>query len=62
MKPERPENAAEEHLREQREEIATETRGMAAAYNALQPLSESGRKRALDWLSKTLNYYEKPPF
>jgi hypothetical protein len=65
MKPdygERAENAAEEHLREQREEIAAETKGMATAYNALQPLSEYARRRALEWLTKVLSTYPEPPF
>jgi hypothetical protein len=54
---------AEEHLREQREEIAAETRAMASAYNALQDtLAGYARERVLDWLAKVLDTRPDPPF
>ena len=56
------ETPADVHLREQREEIATETAGMAAAYNALQPLGEGARTRALNWLQRVLDPRSEPPF
>jgi len=57
------ETPAEEHLREQREEIAAETAAMAAAYNALQELGEESRYRALAWLHRALDLPGKePPF
>jgi hypothetical protein len=53
--PRAAESPADEHLREQREEVAIETAAMAAAYNALQPLGEEARYRAVIWLTQALD-------
>jgi hypothetical protein len=56
------ESPADEHLREQREEVAIETTAMAAAYNALQPLGPYARARALHWLARALESSVDVPF
>jgi hypothetical protein len=56
------ETPPEEHLREQRDEVATETTAMACAYNNLQPLGYDARVRALYWLARALEVRVDPPF
>jgi hypothetical protein len=46
---------ADERQREEREAIAVETTAMSVAFNALQPLGEEGRYRAVIWLARALD-------
>jgi 2-hydroxychromene-2-carboxylate isomerase len=45
----------EERQRKERTEIGAETAGMTLAFNALQPLGDEARYRAVIWLAQALD-------
>lgn len=61
--PYQPIPLAEEREQEERDAIRVETNALAVAFNALQPLGEEARYRALSWLRRALDLPSKePPF